>query len=478
MNERPATNFSRRRSPDVARGLVRRFTLVILSLVAISLVGSAEVHAADRPNFVIFLTDDQPYSSLGCTGNTVLKTPAMDQLAAEGVFFEKAFVTTAICCCSRASFLTGQHMRRHGVQDFNKPLSAEQLQQTYPVLLGKAGYRTAFLGKYAIGSPRVDERLSLPADQFDLWYGFPQDIAFKQTENGKDRYLTTVMTEKAVEFLKAGASEKPFCLIIALKEPHGPLTYFDPEFPKPYTDAAIPLPKNMTRASFDALPELVRKSLAASPRWIDDHEAFAAHVRQRYAYVSRADLAVKQVREALAAQGLDQNTVVMFTSDNGDMAGAHGLTGKWIMNEESIRVPLVIKDPRLPAARGRRTQMALNIDLAPTVLAMAGVPAPAGMQGQNLQPLLADATARTRDDWYYEHVYSPDDGRRPIPKIDGVRTERWKYTRFTEPNPPLEQLFDLTADPSEETDLAPNPAHRDTLARLRTRCDEYRATLK
>src|SRR6185295_4614268 len=127
------------------------------------------------------------------------KTPAMDRLAAEGVFFEKAFVTTSICCCSRASIYTGQHMRRHGIENFDTPLSAAQLQQTFSVLLRQAGYRTGFLGKYAIGSPRVNPQLALPTDQFDLWYGFPQSIAYKQTENGQDRYLTTVMTEKAVQ---------------------------------------------------------------------------------------------------------------------------------------------------------------------------------------------------------------------------------------------------------------------------------------
>lgn len=121
--------------------------------------------------------------------------------------------------------------------------------------------------------------------------------------------------------------------------------------------------------------------------------------------------------------------------------------------------------------------MALNIDLAPTVLAMASVPIPSSMQGEKLQPMLADPKVRGREDWYYEHVYS-DPARRPIPKIEGVRTERWKYTRYTESNPPLEQLFDLDADPHEETDLAPNPAHRPTLARLRARCDEYRVKLK
>ena len=183
-----------------------------------------------KPNFIFFLTDDQPYNSLSCTGNPVLKTPNIDQLAAEGVLFEKAFVTTAICCCSRASLYTGQHMRRHGVADFKTPLSAAQWKQTFPALLRQAGYRTGFLGKFAIGAPQPHKALALPADQFDLWYGFPQNIVFKQLIDGKPRYLTTVMTEKAIAFLKEAKPEQPFCLIIALKEPHGPLDYFDPEY--------------------------------------------------------------------------------------------------------------------------------------------------------------------------------------------------------------------------------------------------------
>jgi len=162
----------------------------------------ASAATADRPNFVFFLTDDQPYNGMSCTGNTVLKTPHMDRLAAQGVLFERAFVTTAICCTSRASIYTGQHMRRHGIEDFRKPLSAAQWQQTFPARLREAGYRTAFLGKFAIGAPEVARDLALPADQFDLWYGFPQSIAFKKSVSGEERYLTTVMTEKAVGFIQ------------------------------------------------------------------------------------------------------------------------------------------------------------------------------------------------------------------------------------------------------------------------------------
>jgi arylsulfatase A-like enzyme len=299
--------------------------------------------------------------------------------------------------------------------------------------------------------------------------------------NGKPRYLTTVMTEKAVAFLKETKTkpEQPFCLVVALKEPHGPLDYFDPEYKDPYTNATIPPPKNLSRSSFEALPEKVKSSLGAMPQWFEKPETYQAALRKTYAYTSRADAAVGEICRALKEQGLDQNTVVIHMSDNGSMDGAHGLDGKWLMYEESIHVPLIIRDPRLPkSTQGRRSQMALSIDLAPTILAMAGVPIPKSMQGRDLQPLLRNAKAKGRDDWYYEHTYNTDPPRKPIPKSEGVRTERWKYIRYTEETPPLEQLFDLQTDPQEERDLASAPTHSKTLSTLRARCDSYRKTLR
>jgi arylsulfatase A-like enzyme len=459
---------------------MKKISALILLLVALALPAvPATAATAKRPNFVFFLMDDQPYNGLGCTGNPLIKTPNVDRLAADGVLFEQAFVTTSICCCSRASIYTGQHMRRHGIEDFKQPLSAAQWQQTFPALLRAAGYRTAFLGKFAIGDPRGDKALALPADQFDLWYGFPQMIAFKQIVEGKPRYLTTVMTEKAISFIKETNSAQPFCLIVAFKEPHGPRDFYDPEFPNPYTKTTFAPPANLTRQSFEAMPKFVQQSLNAIPEWLQKPEAFQKEMRDEYALISRTDKAVGQICQALKEQGLDDNTVIIHLSDNGSMDGAHALEGKWSMYEESIHVPLIIRDPRLPAAtHGRRQQMALNIDVAPTILALAGVPVPAGMQGTDLQPLLRDAGAKGREDWYYEHVYTTGPGRRPIPKSEGVRTERWKYIRYTEPNPPVEQLFDLASDPQEEKDLVHDPAHAGTLADLRSRCDEYRRSLK
>jgi len=461
------------------RGLLVRILLqTMLALAALPLMTRAAADAK-RPNFVFFLTDDQPYNGMSCTGNAALKTPHMDRLAAEGVLFDRAFVTTAICCCSRASIFTGQYMRRHGIEDFKTPLSAAQWQRTFPALLRDAGYRTAYLGKFAVGQPQVAGALALPADAFDLWYGFPQSISFRQVIEGQPHYLTTVMTEKAVEFLKQTKRDQPFCLIVAFKEPHPPRDYYDPEFKDPVAGRTIPRPPNLTRPSFDALPEIVRRGLNAIPEWLENPEAFQAEMRSEYALIARADLAIGRIGQALKDLGLDDNTVIIQASDNGSIDGAHALEGKWLMYEESIRVPLIIRDLRLPAsARGRRQQMALNIDLAPTMLSMAGVPVPAGMQGMDLQPLLRDATAKGREHWYYEHVYTPDDGRRPIPKSEGVRTERWKYIRYIETSPPLEQLFDLAADPHEEKDLARDPAQAGRLRALRDLCDGYRKSLR
>lgn len=462
----------------------RRFlALLATALAAIATLGPpAEAAEPRRPNVLFIFTDDQPQRCLGCTGNRHIKTPHMDRLAADGVLFNNAFVTTAICCSNRACILTGQHMRRHGIEEFRTPLSARAFDRTYPVLLRKAGYRTGYLGKFAVGRPNREIRhLSLPAEKFDFWYGFPQMINFRQVIDGKERYLTTVMTEKAIEFLRTNPPGKPFCLTVALKEPHGPWNYFDPEVADPYQDAQIPPPPTFTPEAYAAQPQFIRDSLAGrqGPRWFQRPELYQQRTRTFYRLISRADTAVGRIMAALKQFGLDDDTVVIFSSDHGEFQGAHGLSGKWLMHEESIRVPLIIRDPRLPPElRGRRVdQMALSIDLAPTMLSLAGLPVPATMQGRDLGPLLRGEPADWRTDFYYEHTYANPPQHR-IPKCEGVRTNRYKYIRYTDFDPPYEQLFDLTADPHEQTNLAAGQSHAETLTRLRARCDEYRRSLR
>jgi arylsulfatase A-like enzyme len=462
---------------------------IIIALLSLLLSARAQAAVGGRPNIVLIYTDDQPHSMMGAMGNVAISTPNLDRLAADGVLFENMFVTTAICMVSRASLLTGQHMIRHGVGvgfgGLDKPLTAEQWRQTFPALLRSSGYRTAFLGKFAVGKPRTfDEKLCLPAHEFDLWYGFPQQISFRQNSDGQERYLTTVMEEKATRFLREQPRDRPFLLMLALKEPHGPLDLEDPDLPGELVRGPIVRPKTLSVEAFERLPAAVRQGLNShEPRqeFFTDDRAYQKHMAQIYRYVSRADMAVGRVMAALRELGFDRNTVVIFTSDNGSMEGAHRLVGKWNMYEESIRVPLIIRDPRLPAAtRGRRTQTALNIDLAPTILSLAGVPVPAAMQGADLRPILRDGMAKGRDDWFYQFdVVGPSPRRdQPLPRCEGVHAGRWKYIRYLGTEPLQEELFDLGVDRHEEHNLVGRPEQARILADLRARCDEFRRQLR
>ncbi len=460
----------------------RRDFLKTVSLAGIvPLISRRSMGAAKkRPNILFMFADDQAQNCLGYAGNAIIQTPNMDRLAAEGVYFENSFVTTAICCSSRASILTGQYTRRHGITDFQKPLSAEAFAKTYPAILRKSGYRTGYLGKFAVGWPNEDiKHLSLPADKFDYWYGFPQMINFEQKASGKSRYLTDVITEKAIEFLRTNPAEQPFCLTIAFKEPHGPYNYFDPDFPDLYEGVTIRAAKTLNREAYYKVPKFIRDSLNGSgdrPGQFEDPDSYQKSLRTVYSLISRMDLAVGIIMAGLRTLGFDDNTIVIWASDNGSFLGAHGLKGKWLMYEESIRIPLIIRDPRQPSGqRSKRVeQMALNIDLAPTMLDYAGLRIPERMQGKSLVPIVAGSTKELREDWYYEHFYEHRGRIRPS---EGVRTTEWKYIRYPKQDPPFEQLFHLSKDPHELRNLAQNSDYTATLARLRNRCNSYRQQL-
>lgn len=435
------------------------------------------VHAADqRPNILFMFADDQPQNCLGISGNADIQTPHLDALAQKGTFFNNAFVTTAICCSSRASILTGQHMYRHGITEFRTPLSAEAFAQSYPALLRKAGYRTGYMGKFAIGNPTMHEReLCLPARQFDTWYGFPQSINFKQVIDGQTRHLTQVMTDKAIEFLRSD-SEQPFCLTIAFKEPHGPFNYFDPAFPNIYEEKELATSPTLSRDHFERQPDFIRTSLngtSSRERLDPANERRQSELRTFYRTITRADAAVGAILAELKKLGLDDNTVVIYSSDHGSLLGDHGLSGKWLMYENSIRVPLIIYDPRVEANVGhqRRDEIALNIDLAKTMLSLAGIEPPAAMQGEDLMPIVRGKSPSWRRHFYYEHVYNTNPPRAPIPVTEGIRTEDWKYIRYPKVSPVYEQLFDLRADPRETENLAGREQHAERLQQLRKLCD-------
>ena len=447
----------------------------------------AQREGPQRPNIIFLFADDMRWDAMGCVGNRVIRTPNLDRLATDGVLFENAFVTTSICAPNRACVLTGQHQRTTGIKDFAKPFTAEALEQTYPVLLRRAGYRTGFMGKWGVGASSL-KALELPASRFDYWRGFVGQGKFFHEVDGKRLHLTTdLVPSQTREFLDGCSGGQPFCLSISFKAPHGPWRDSDPKLSELYTGGdRPPLHRTFTRKAFDALPEFLRTSLnglsgpATDERWVlrRDREKVAELAAQYYRLVTGIDIAVGNIVAELKSRNLDRNTVIIFTSDNGHFLCEQGLMGKWLMYEASIRVPLLVYDPRLPAElRGRRRQeMALTIDIAPTMLAIGGVAIPKAMQGRDLGPLIRGEDVDWRKEWFYEHTFTLAPPR-TIAKTQGVRTERWKYVRYLDTNPNYEQLFDLQNDPDELANLAEDPKHQATLRRLQARLEWYRKAL-
>lgn len=446
-------------------------TIVLLSAACQS---PAEEQPPTSPNIIFLLADDHRWDALGYAGNDIIQTPNLDDLAANGIYFNNAFVTTSICAVSRASILTGQYARRHGIWDFSTELSDSAFSQTYPMLLKQAGYRVGFIGKYGVG----DE---MPEQAFDYWKGFPGQGKYEHTDSaGNYVHLTRIMGDQAVEFLQS-REEKPFCLSVSFKAAHvqdeDPRQFlYDSAYQDLYTNVEIPLPETGDTAYWEVFPEEFRAHNEARIRWYKRFSTpthYQESVKGYYRLVYGIDVVVGRIRQALQEMGADENTVIIYIGDNGFYLGEHGMAGKWYGHEESIRVPLFIYDPRLEESqRGKRMDaMALNIDIAPTILHVAGIVPPAQMQGKNLFQLTHDPQAPWREDFLYEHLFDHPN----IPMSEGVVGERYKYVRYFKNNNKddliYEELFDLQNDSHEVHNLITNEEYNALADELTHRLD-------
>lgn len=460
-------------------------SLRLAALAALLTGGGLWAATTSRPpNLVFILADDLRWNTLGCMGDPIVQTPAIDGLAARGMLFRNHFCTTSICAVSRASIFSGQHERRHGISDFVTPFRAEQWAQTYPVRLRQAGYRTGFIGKFGVDHDEAP--VAAKAAEFDYWRGLPRQggALFIEPKDPTQTHATARFGDQALEFIGGCDVTKPFCLSLSFSAPHArdrKPREFQPDLRDEglYADLTIPRPPAATEEFFRRLPPFVQKS-EGRERWtrrFATAEMAQRTLRDYYRLVTGIDREVGRILEVLAQKGFAENTVVVFTSDNGFFLGDRGLADKWLMYEESIRLPLIVFDPRQTAARRGTTcdAITLNIDLAPTLLTLAGVPVPASMQGRDVGPLLAGQRPATwRTDFFYEHHFDPA----RIPPSEGVRTERWAYLRWIAPHPVTEELYDLTVDPLEARNLAADPRQANDLARLRARWEELRRELK
>jgi len=449
-----------------------------MALMAFGWAGEIQADGKEPPNILFLLTDNHRWDAVGCYGNRVIQTPNMDRLAAQGTRFTNAFCTTSICAASRASILNGQYRWRHGYT-FQRPyITAEAMQQSYPTLLREAGYRTAFIGKLGLNFKK-----GVLEQMFDFvklsTANSRRDPYYRETPDGSLKHLTRINGDHAVDFLKTCSKDQPFCLSVSFSAPHPeddhPDQYiYDGDLEHLYRDITIPPPAASEPRFFEQLPEFIRVSMNRE-RWFrrfDTPEKYQQMMKGMYRLITGVDQQIGRVLDTLEELDYADNTIVIVTSDNGIMTGEHGLTGIWLMYEPSIRLPLILYDPRGTVSSNAISQIALSIDYAPTMLDLAGVQVPPGMQGRSLVPLLERKTEDWRTDFYYEHYFRPDNletNQGNIPRSEGIHTIDWKYVRYFDEEPVYEQLFDLRNDPWEVRNLAQDAGFSTQLAALRER---------
>ena len=450
-----------------------RFFLPIFIL----LLAAFPAFAAPPPNVVVLIIDDIRWDSLGCAGNSIVVTPNIDGLAKDGVRFTQARVTTSICMTSRATLLTGQHMARHGITKFGVPLSDEAFAKTYPGVLKANGYHTGYVGKYGVGQP--------PKGGYD--FARTYEGTHWLNPKGADKiHVTEKNARDALEFLKARPKDKAFCLTVGFFAPHAqdnaPEQYLPQDWSaKHYAGKAIPVPAAASEAALKALPPFLSDAKnEGRVRWkkrFDTPEKFQQSMTNYYRLITEVDEAIGRILAELKAQGADENTLVVVTGDNGYFHAERGLADKWYPYEEALRVPLIVRDPRVPVGkRGTvREELVLNLDVAPTLVAAAGAKVPEGMQGRDFGPLLQrEAASGWRTEFYYEHPTITSKDR--IPSSQAVVSRAAKYVRYPEHD--YEQLFDLKSDPGEVNDLAKDPAHAKLLDAMKSKFELLKVEAK
>ena len=426
-----------------------------------------------RPNIIFILTDDQRFDALGYAGNTLIHTPQMDELAKSGTYFTNAMATTPICAASRASILTGLYERTHHYDFSSKGISSSHMETSYPTILKNNGYQTAFYGKYGVRYDSLEK-------QFDVYESYDRNGNFKDKRGyffktlDKDTvHLTRYTGQKAIDFIADVNKSKPFCLSLSFSAPHAhdnaeDQYFWQQESDKLLQEITIPDPELGADIYFNEQPEFVRDGFNRE-RWYwryDSPEKYQHSVKGYYRMISGIDREIGKMRAELVKRGLDKNTVIILMGDNGYFLGERQLAGKWLLYDNSVRVPLIVYDPR-EKKHYDSDEMALNIDVPSTILDLAGVKQPDSWHGKSLMPIVKyGSTSLERDTVLLEHLWD----FKHIPPSEGVRTKDWKYFRYIK-HKSFEELYYLKDDPKEINNLAFDPKYTDKLNAFRKTCD-------
>ena len=432
----------------------------------LSPAGSPAAAPSARPNVVVILLDDLRWDDLGCMGHPFVKTPHIDRIAKQGALFRNAFATTPLCSPSRACLLTGQYAHTHGITDNTDRSARSHELATFPRLLQKAGYATAFIGKWHMGTDDT------PRPGFDHWVSVKGQGAYIDPQLNVDGkrakvvgYATDLFNDKALAFLKR-PRDKPFLLYLAHKAVHPSLTQradgsiSDPtaatflpaeRHKKLYAGAPVPRRPNV-KDTLKGKPALQRK-IGDLPPLGEKTGTSDEVIRNRLRMLMAVEEGVGQILKALEEAKQLDSTLIVFTSDHGYFYGEHGLSvERRLAYEEAIRIPLLMRYPKQIKAGTTLDAFALSVDLAPTLLDLAGVAAPRNLHGRSLVPLLKGEKPDWRKSLLIEHFSDTVFPRVRQMGYQAVRTERWKYIRYTKLEG-MDELYDLKDDPYEMKSL-------------------------
>lgn len=435
----------------------------------------------ERPNIIFILTDDQRWDALGYAGNPIIETPEMDALAKSGTYFKNAFSSTPICAASRASILTGLYERTHGYT-FQKPkLQQPYADIMYPKLLKDKGYYLGFFGKLGVNIDNPKQYF----DQIDFYDrgNWPDRRGYFYKTIDKDTvHLTRYSGFQAQEFITNAPKDKPFCLSVFFSAPHAQdpskeQYFWQEKSDHLYENAVIPAPLLSEDKYFNQLPSEVKQGFNRT-RWkwrFDTPDKYQNSLKGYYRMITEIDDEIGLLRKLLKERGLADNTIIIVMGDNGYFTGDRQLADKWLMYDVSVRIPLIIYDPRKNHPSIIET-MVLNIDVTKSILEFAGLQAPKNYQGISLKPFLSKGNNYNsgRKSILIEHLWNLPD----IPSSEGIRTDRWKYFRYRLIKAP-EELYDLQNDPLETINLAGDTKYLKVTKQLRkltdTRSEKYKS---
>jgi len=445
----------------------------------------SKVETKKKPNIIFFLTDDQSYDTQTDYGNPDVKTPNLDILADQGVLFTRHYNTTAICMASRANLMTGQYEYKTGCNFDHGSLGTKQWSTSYPVLLKEAGYRVGFTGKFGFSISDTNggwgEEGEVAKQDFDFYGGSPHQTSYKTIENKSmakyaEEYPHSTRSYGAatIDFINESVKdEQPFCMSVYFKAPHKPAAP-DPVFDSVYKNTEFRKLPNYGREAGEHLAKQSKmgRQYKRFVEWgYDKDETYQEELRKYNQLIYGVDYSIGMVLDELKKLNIDDNTIIIFSSDNGYFNGSHGLGSKVLPYEEGARVPLIIVDPRLDKV-ARTTSLTGNVDITATILDYAGVEIPAVYDGKSLVPVVNDPITQVREVLPIVQVWGPKATHCLTVMDDQYKYVYWYFRDDDADIKPTEELFDIVNDPYEMVNLANQTAYKSKLTKMRKLYDK------